>query len=75
MKPTAEILLFIVGWLGKGIIFGLGSEIIFRPVSKRIWRYLRRKAESVTYVKHHVERHTSYNINHCELCLKQPSGP
>lgn len=68
MKPLTELLLFILGWVGKGIIFGIASEALFKPVSRRIWRYLRRKAESVLYIRHHVERHDPYNFKKCELC-------
>lgn len=68
MKPVLEFSLFALGWLCKGILWGLASQAIFQPLSKHIWRWLRRKAEAHAYVAHHVQQHPTFSFKDCATC-------
>jgi hypothetical protein len=71
-----EYLAFVTGWFAKGVLVGLASQAIFQPLSKRIWRTLKKRAHAKAdgYVAHHLAGHETFKYDDCEICQPTPTS-
>jgi len=60
-----DIAIFSAGWLARAVIFAIVAELVVKPFSKRIARYIKKEPQRV---QHYLENHNAKRSYNCPIC-------